>query len=739
MKKYRAVAQELKTIERSAWVNPRVEKMLKAAPMILLFLLLNARSGHATCSFNPSPDPTVDGSPDSLRAAIQAVNASSADCTIMLSAGTYTLTIKNTHGHEDFANKGDLNIRGNGHTTTIVGASPATTIVNANGIDRAFQVMGRANAVFENLTIENGLAQDDGTPGTKPGTTEAKGGGILVQGHSQVLLNNVIVRKNQAVGANGENGAGGIGVGTAAAKGTPGQAAAGGGIFLFNGTLNLTNSTLSGNTVTAGFGGNGGLNCFRTTFGSVLCAPGPGGAGGTGGGGGLYVFSATAELSLSTISGNAVQGGYGGAGGGSCTGPNGPCVHGAGGIGGAAQGAGIYILTGALDLAQDTISSNTASGGKDPACTVSNGCQASLGSTQGGGIFVSNGDITLSNSTLFANAADPFFGLAPYFGSFPPYAFIGASSGGGIYLAGGTISLTGVTIASNQAGGTQTGANGTVSSGSGGGIANAGATGLTINSTLIADNTQDSGNAENGNDDSGPITASFSLIGQSEGATVTNNGGSLIDVDPMLSTTGLTHNGGPTQTIALQEGSPAIDAIPLENCSDQASPPNPLITDQRGFPRPDAGEADCDIGAYEVQDTASTPFRWFSGLLTITSDAGGFELASRFKLGGGGSTDPTTQTVTFGVGPVTFGVGSYAIRLPPGSFVSDGSGYLYHGIINGGFLRMFLEPTDMPGIYALIVGKAIAGGPPTGPLNPVPVTLTIGDNFGTAQINATSE
>jgi hypothetical protein len=43
----------------------------------------------------------------------------------------------------------------------------------------------------------------------------------------------------------------------------------------------------------------------------------------------------------------------------------------------------------------------------------------------------------------------------------------------------------------------------------------------------------------------------------------------------------------------------------LADCTDQASPPNPIIADQRGFPRPDNGEADCDIGAYEFQDTAA--------------------------------------------------------------------------------------------------------------------------------------
>jgi len=60
---------------------------------------------------------------------------------------------------------------------------------------------------------------------------------------------------------------------------------------------------------------------------------------------------------------------------------------------------------------------------------------------------------------------------------------------------------------------------------------------------------------------------------------------------------GIANNGGPTETIALLMDSPAIDAIPLAACTDQTG--KRIITDQRGFPRPDAGEAVCDIGAYE--------------------------------------------------------------------------------------------------------------------------------------------
>ncbi len=74
------------------------------------------------------------------------------------------------------------------------------------------------------------------------------------------------------------------------------------------------------------------------------------------------------------------------------------------------------------------------------------------------------------------------------------------------------------------------------------------------------------------------------------------------NTDPQLDPAGLSDNGGPTQTIALQSSSPAIDAIALEDCTDQAPSPKRITTDQRGALRPDAGEVSCDIGASEFQD-----------------------------------------------------------------------------------------------------------------------------------------
>jgi hypothetical protein len=118
-----------------------------------------------------------------------------------------------------------------------------------------------------------------------------------------------------------------------------------------------------------------------------------------------------------------------------------------------------------------------------------------------------------------------------------------------------------------------------------------------------------------------------------------NNGDGI---DPLLSPTGLANNGGPTATIALLPGSPAIDAIPLGYCKDQISPPNPIITDQRGFPRPDAGESACDIGAFEVQDAAFVPFTSFNGSVRIDPDAGVFALLGGFTVRTGVTINPVT-------------------------------------------------------------------------------------------------
>ena len=79
----------------------------------------------------------------------------------------------------------------------------------------------------------------------------------------------------------------------------------------------------------------------------------------------------------------------------------------------------------------------------------------------------------------------------------------------------------------------------------------------------------------------------------SDGSCFDSGGSDLPHTKPQLSV--LRDNGGPTQTMVLKPGSPAIDA------GDDAvtGPPDNLTTDQRGLPR--LSGAHVDIGAYEVQ------------------------------------------------------------------------------------------------------------------------------------------
>jgi hypothetical protein len=73
--------------------------------------------------------------------------------------------------------------------------------------------------------------------------------------------------------------------------------------------------------------------------------------------------------------------------------------------------------------------------------------------------------------------------------------------------------------------------------------------------------------------------------------------------NPLLDPAGLKDNGGPTPTIALLPDSAAIDAVSLNDCTDQNK--KPIVIDQRGKPRPAPRHDACDSGAYEYQGMGS--------------------------------------------------------------------------------------------------------------------------------------
>jgi hypothetical protein len=98
---------------------------------------------------------------------------------------------------------------------------------------------------------------------------------------------------------------------------------------------------------------------------------------------------------------------------------------------------------------------------------------------------------------------------------------------------------------------------------------------------------------------------------------------SFSNTNPLLDPAGLKNNGGPTQTIAPQTGSPATDAIPAgtNGCG------TTLTGDQRGVSRPQG--SGCDIGAVEL---APSPAQLLAALGNAVKGVGpGTSLADKVK------------------------------------------------------------------------------------------------------------
>ncbi|MEE9913043.1 MAG: FG-GAP-like repeat-containing protein [Deltaproteobacteria bacterium] len=222
----------------------------------------------------------------------------------------------------------------------------------------------------------------------------------------------------------------------------------------------------------------------------------------------------------------------------------------------------------------------------------------------GGGIGMNgNGTLTVTSCTIRNNSA---------------------GSGGGISSFnnnGGTINIANCTISNNTAswdgGGTHSYAtmnitNSTISNNTavgwaGGGVMHSGNLSLT-NSTITGNSAAGPGgsgiyaatltaaNSIVANQASGADCVSIAITSTShnlESGTSCNfsGAGDLQNTNPLLSA--LASNGGPTQTMALQVGSPAINAGDDAIC--RAAPVNGV--DQRGYTR--GAGTHCDIGAYE--------------------------------------------------------------------------------------------------------------------------------------------
>ncbi len=515
----------------------------------------NAASFTVTTTADSS-DGTCTATLCSLRDAVEAADAAGGSSTITVPAGTYTLTIEPTGTAFD-PTQGDLDII-NDAKVTIKGAGQASTIVDANEIDRAFTVDDGAGLSLSDLTIANGRSGTD--TGGECGTC---GGGVWSQG--ALALSNVTV--------------------TASDGGTAGGA-------IFSGddagsTLSVTDSTFTFDNADLGGALATGPSASTTISGSTFSSNV-----GFEQGGALQNEEGSLSIDSSTFSDN-VSGQSGGAieeltdspltvTNSSFTDNSTTSVSGAIDdidssaltltdsrfVGNSAASDGVLDVLaagGTVTLNGDELDHNSGGAvGVDQVDSLTATDTSFIGNHGGFGaaLFIDAGTLSLTNVTMSQNSS-PTFGGALEFGTPTP------------------TSLTNVTIADNSA-----------APGEGGGVVDgsfmttgSGATG--VRNTIIADNT--GGDCADRFSSSGRVPAAvdagFNL--DSDGSCLKGDASSdKVGVNPLLEPPA--DNGGSVLTDALQPGSPAIDAGTDTGCP---------ASDARGVSRPQG--ASCDMGAFE--------------------------------------------------------------------------------------------------------------------------------------------
>src|SRR5438067_2144796 len=464
-------------------------------------------------------DKTHSGGPCTLRAAIESANANANTDTIQfnLPAGS---VINLTQVLPDLST--NMSITG-------PGASVLTVRRDTGGSYRVFHVTTAGFVTFSGITISNGL------------------GGIINDNAATLTVTGCIISGNSTT-----SGLGGA---------------------IFNnstGPVNVTDSTMSGNS--AGRGGAIFNNSTATvTVTNSTLSNNLSNGSSTVGGGGIYNNSTgTLNVTNSTLSSNRAT----------ASGAN------------SASGGGIYNESGTVNVANSAFHFND--------CGPVSGANFFVAAS-GGGIFSASGTLNVANTTLSANFA---FAISS-----------GTARGAGIFINTGTVNLTNSTLSDNSCSGHPS------SMTFGGGIFNA-TGGVTVKSSIIALSrvVADDGTVGSNPDASGSFTSQgFNLIGKRDGSTgftqSTDQTGTVASpLDPKLDPAGFRDNGGPTGTVALLPGSPAIDKG-TSHCS-TCGLTGVLTTDQRdvGFPRTfddpatlnASGGDGTDIGAFEVQTSLVT-------------------------------------------------------------------------------------------------------------------------------------
>ncbi len=531
----------------------------------------------------------------SLRAAIMEANALAGNDTVQLPAGVFGLSIAPI-STEDFATDGDLDITSN---ITVQGEAAATTILDANLLDRLFDVTTAGDLFLRNVTLRNGLADVGGAirsfqgsvdirdsvlsnnratirggaieisgvtgdvlgvynttlsnnlanGSSNPGTPTGNGigGAISASGSMQVTLNQAVLSGNMAAGEGGALDSRSLSnLQIISSQFSGNRAASGGAIRLMSTPTSISGTSFNGdNAVSAGGAIRShysNITMSRATFDNVFLTN-PNGVGSAGGV--LHLTSTSNTANQTQIQYSEFRNSGGG------------------------DGGAIYNTFNTVAIYRSTF--ENASGGR---------LGGAVYNASGGRLWMNNTTITGSTGTL----------------------------GGAIYHAGSSAILVNLTVSGNTSLGSQTAA---------GAAVQAAASSFFMVNNIVAGNT--------GTDVLGTITTQGgNVIGVTTLALATQTfvgmsdlaGTSSSPVNAPLSP--LANNGGLVRTMAIGATSPARDRGVINS--------NVFSTDARDvtrspFTRPDAG-------AYEYVNSTpiatSTTF-YFDEDTVLTGQLPGFD------------------------------------------------------------------------------------------------------------------
>jgi CSLREA domain-containing protein len=516
-----------------------------------------------------------------LRAAITESNlVPSTNNVIYLPAGNYTTTLSGQP--EDANESGDLDITGD---VTIHGAGASTTFIQASetpgtATERVIHSLTNGVLHMDNLTVRFGrqLFTSEDTAG---------GGGLLIVGVSDLVLDDIFITDNISEGSGGGMRIV-LGLSTVrmhrcvirnnrAGSDVPGSPAAGGGLDVFgdpgSGTsFGLYDTAISNNIVSSSVdnahGGGASLTLPPNGLGFNECLISGNqatttGSGFGGYGGGVDFSGNNLNLSYSQVSDNSAL----------------------------TSGGGVYAQGGGVALYYSTVKDNTAG--------------------SGGGIVLSNCSVGIHNSTISGNSATAADGLGGgIYNTGSVFSYLNfitstlsgntASAGGGLYndSTERQLLVDHCTIANNMA------------SVRGGGLCqnSVSGEGLRIADSVVGDN-----DSPVGPDLFGTIfSIDYNHVENTDGCIFAPMPHDVTGIDALLGP--LADNGGPTVTHAPLPQSPVLNTIPPipGNCSinDQ---------DQRTFVR--LSGPGCDKGSVENYDPRGTPTNTATNTPTVTPTA----------------------------------------------------------------------------------------------------------------------